>query len=147
MERGFKVVNVKRGSRDETYSIPVGKTSTARDHHNELIVSLQEVAAPQRRLDVELRAFDDGVAVRYSIPEQDGISDFQLVDEVTQFSFAGDPTAHVLPLKGYTTSYENYYETMRVSEVPSDMLLGVPMLLEGAAAEGTVPTASRLGSP
>ncbi|MBA3484543.1 MAG: glycoside hydrolase family 97 protein [Pirellulales bacterium] len=135
MERGFKVVNVERRSRDETYSIPVGKTSTARDHHNAMIISLQEEAAPQRRLDVELRAFDDGVAVRYSIPEQEGIAEFQLADEVTRLSFPGDPTAHVLPLKGYTTSYENYYETLRVSEVPPDMLLGVPMLLESATSE------------
>jgi alpha-glucosidase len=136
LERGFQVVSVRRDRRDETYSIPVGKSSTARDHHNALIVSLQEETAPQRRLDVELRAFDDGVAVRYSIPEQHGISDFQLADEVTHLSFPGDPTARVLPLKGYTTSYENYYETLRVSEIPSDMLVGVPMLLERAAVEG-----------
>jgi len=136
LDGGFKVVKVQRNSRDETYSIPVGKTSTARDHHNELVVSLEEEAVPRRRLNVELRAFDDGLAVRYSIPEQDGISDFHLIDEVTQLRFPGDPTAHVLPLKGYTTSYENYYETKRVSEIPADMLLGVPMLLESAAVEG-----------
>ena len=136
LERGFKVVDVKRASRDETYSIPVGKASTARDHHNELIVSLQEEAAPHRMLDVELRAFDDGVAVRYVIPKQDGLTGFELVDELTEFRFSGDPTAHVLPLKGYTTPYENYYETLRISEIKPEMLLGVPMLLESAAAEG-----------
>ncbi len=38
----LKIVSERRQSHDETYSIPVGKTSSARDHHNELIVSLED---------------------------------------------------------------------------------------------------------
>src|SRR5947208_16985200 len=33
---GLAVVGTRRASRDETYKIPVGKASSARDRHNEL---------------------------------------------------------------------------------------------------------------
>ena len=135
MERGFKLLDVKRRTHDETYAIPVGKASSARDHHNELIVSLQEQAPPQRRLDVELRAFDDGLAVRYAIPKQDALRELLLSEELTQLTFAGNPTAHVLPLNGYTTSYEKHYQTHPLSAIPTDMLLGLPLLLKIPAGE------------
>ena len=114
---GLKVVGTRRPSRDETYAIPVGKASSARDHHNELVVSLEETAPPRRRLDLAFRAFDDGVAFRYLIPEQEPLAEFVLTDEHTRLTFPGDPTARALPLKSYTTPYEKYYETLPVSAI------------------------------
>lgn len=127
---GLKVVGTRRSSRDETYKIPVGKASSARDHYNELVVSLEEQAAPRRRLNLAFRAFDDGVAFRYLIPDQGPLADFALTDERTRFQFPGDPKAHALPLKGYTTPYEAYYETRPVSTIKPQELLGLPLLLE-----------------
>src|SRR4051794_21127996 len=43
---GLRVVDVRRASRDVTYAIPVGKASSARDHHNEMVVSLEETSPP-----------------------------------------------------------------------------------------------------
>jgi alpha-glucosidase len=129
LQDGFRIVDTRRASRDETYSIPVGKASTGRDHHNDLVVSLEEIAS-HRKLDLAFRAFDDGVAFRYVIPKQQPIGELLLTDELTQISFPGDPTAHFLPLSGYTTPYEAYYETKPVSAIGPDTLIGLPMLLE-----------------
>ena len=107
LREGLKVVGTRRRSRDETYAIPVGKASSARDHHHELIVSLEEAAPPRRQLDLAFRAFDDGVAFRYLIPSQEPLAEFVLTDELTRLRFPGDPTARALPLDGYTTSYES----------------------------------------
>src|SRR5918995_1878302 len=52
LRENLRVVDARRQSRDESYAIPVGKASSARDHHNELIVSLEETAPPRRRLDL-----------------------------------------------------------------------------------------------
>ena len=127
---GLKVVGTRRSSRDETYKIPVGKASSARDRHNELVVSLEEQAAPRRRLDLAFRAFDDGVAFRYLIPDQGPLAEFVLTDEQTRLEFPGDPKARALRLKGYTTPYEAYYETRPVSAIKPQELLGLPLLLE-----------------
>ncbi len=112
---GLKVVGTPTARHDETYPIPVGKTSSARDHHRELVVALEEAGRPRRKLDLAFRAFDDGVAFRYQVPAPTRAGDFTLLDERTRFTFPGDPTAHALPLKDYTTSYEAYYKTLPVS--------------------------------
>lgn len=70
------VIGVRRASQDDTYAISVGKASSARDHHNELTVLLEEMATPHRKLNLVFRAFDDGVAFRYVIPDQEPLSDF-----------------------------------------------------------------------
>ena len=130
LTKNLKIIRTQRTSRDETYAIPVGKASSARDHHHELLVSLEESVAPHRRLDLAFRAFNDGVAFRYLIPKQATLSEFVLSNEHTQLSFPKDPTARVLPLNNYTTPYEAYYQTLRLSEVGTKKLLGVPLLLE-----------------
>ena len=129
LRENMKVVGVRRVSHDETYAIVIGKASAARDHHNELVVSLEETRPPHRKLDLALRAFDDGIALRYLIPEQGPLRDFLMTDEHTRFSFPGDPQAKILPLKNYTTPYEGYYDSKPVSELPADQLYGLPMLL------------------
>ncbi|MEX2176737.1 MAG: glycoside hydrolase family 97 protein [Pirellulaceae bacterium] len=135
LRANFKVLQAQRASHDKTYDIPVGKASSARDRHNALIVSLQEIAAPQRKLDIAFRAFDDGVALRYQIPQQDSLSEFILTDEHTRLTFPEDPQTHLLPLKNYTTPYEWYYETRRVSAIQPERLIGLPMLLQRSAAD------------
>ncbi|MGI8982071.1 MAG: glycoside hydrolase family 97 protein [Pirellulaceae bacterium] len=126
----LKVVDVQRSSRDETYAIHVGKASAARDQHNELVVSLQESATPHRKLGIAFRAFNDGVAFRYLIPDQKTLGEFTITDEHTRLSFKDDPMAKVLPLSSYTTSYEWYYKSLRVSEIRPDLLVALPLLLE-----------------
>ncbi|WP_165248212.1 glycoside hydrolase family 97 protein [Paludisphaera soli] len=127
---GLRIVAERREERDATYPIPVGKASSARDRHKALVLTLEETGPPGRRLEVELRAFDDGVAFRYRIPEQAAIGAFTITDEATRLTFPGDPKAHALPLDGYTTSYEKYYETLPTSAIGPDRLIGLPLLLE-----------------
>ena len=131
------VVGSVRREVDDTYKIAVGKASSARDHHHELVVSLEEPAPPRRRVDLAFRAFDDGVAFRYQIPGQAGpLADFVLIDERTRLTFPGETSARVLPMKNYTTSYENYYQTTPVSAIGPDRLIGLPVLMERDAGKG-----------
>nr|WP_256261309.1 glycoside hydrolase family 97 N-terminal domain-containing protein [Xanthomonas vasicola]MDO6936374.1 glycoside hydrolase family 97 N-terminal domain-containing protein [Xanthomonas vasicola]MDO6940320.1 glycoside hydrolase family 97 N-terminal domain-containing protein [Xanthomonas vasicola] len=53
---------------DSRFTLTVGKTRQVRDHYRELRVQL--IDAKQRKLNIELRAYDDGVALRYGNSEQ-----------------------------------------------------------------------------
>jgi alpha-glucosidase len=64
-----------------------------RDHHNELAVSLEETGAPNRRFTVRIRAFDDGTGFRYELPEQPALGDFEITDELTEFTLADNARA------------------------------------------------------
>ncbi len=55
-----------------------------------------------RRLDIEIRAYNDGVAFRYVIPRSNPLFDIYIREEMTEFNFA-DPTllAHLKPQPDY----------------------------------------------
>jgi alpha-glucosidase len=55
-----------------------------------------------------------------------------LADEHTKLTFPGTARARFLSLENYTTSYEDYYETLLVSKISANLLIGLPMLLEHA---------------
>lgn len=132
----LKIVSARPGMHDETFVIPVGKSSSARDHHRELVVSLEEADSPRRQFDVVVRAFDDGVAFRYVLKRVGEGAEFTLTEELTRFTFPGDPTAHILPLAGFATSYEARYETSSVSQLGRDKLIGLPLLLDRRGGDG-----------
>ena len=75
-------------SHDERWTQPWGEVATVRDHHNELRVDVTEAAATGRRFAVVFRAFDDGVGFRYEIPDQPGLRDYEISDELTEFALA-----------------------------------------------------------
>src|SRR5580692_6520363 len=62
------ILTSKKQSVDETYTVPAGKTKVIRDRYNSLIADYIQNGSLGRRLTMEVRAYDDGVAFRYVIP-------------------------------------------------------------------------------
>jgi alpha-glucosidase len=93
----LRITSTKRATHDETWTQPWGEVARVRDHHNELRVSVAETTAPQRRFDLVVRAFDDGIGFRYEFPAQPGLTDFVISEELTQFNFADDAKSWWIP--------------------------------------------------
>lgn len=125
---GLEITATARSSVDEVWEQPWGEMERVRDHHNELRVSATEVSAPGRRFDVVFRAFDDGVAFRYELPEQPGLGAFEITDELTQYRFADDPKAWWIPANDPTHRYELQYRTSALSTLPE---VHTPLTLVG----------------
>jgi alpha-glucosidase len=89
----LRIARSTRNTVNTTWTQPWGEVARVRDHHNELRVSLEEIAVPQRRVDVVFRVFDDGVGFRYELPEQPNLRDFAIAEELTQFALADDSRA------------------------------------------------------
>ena len=80
----FKVPNrslgemriIKKDTRqsDTTLTNEIYRRRTIRDRYNELSVTLEEVDEPRHRLGFVFRAYDEGAAFRYVVPEQDGVA-------------------------------------------------------------------------
>jgi alpha-glucosidase len=90
---GLRITDTTRDTHDETWTQPWGEVARVRDHHNELAVSLEETGAPNRRFTVRIRAFDDGTGFRYELPEQPALGDFEITDELTEFTLADNARA------------------------------------------------------
>jgi alpha-glucosidase len=129
--RDLQVVAVRRGSRDETYAVVAGKSSTARDRCNEATVVLRERGQDGgRTIEIVLRAYDDGAAYRFQFPKQAGFADFAITSEDSTFNVPGDATAWVLPVPNYTSHYEFFYQPQKVREIEAGKLIGLPLMLE-----------------
>ena len=76
------------GRHDGTWTQPFGKRRTVREHWQENRLTLTEPDGRTWRLVV--RAFDDGVALRYDLPESSRLGTFEVTDERTEFRFAAD---------------------------------------------------------
>lgn len=93
----LRIADTTRQSHDEWWTQPWGEVARVRDHHNELAVSMEETAAPNRRFTLRVRAFDDGVGFRYEFPEQPGLGAFEITDELTEFALADNARAWWIP--------------------------------------------------
>ena len=93
-------------------------------------MSLEEQIKPYRKLDVVLRAYDEGVAFRYVVPKQDLTEEFNLAAENTGFYFAADAFAYALNMGRWDTHNEGPYERILVREIKPASLVNLPLLVE-----------------
>jgi len=125
---GMHVAGVETSAVDQSYTIPVGKTSSVRDHYNAVRASFQDASG--RKVAIEARAYDDGIAFRYAVPEQAALHDVQITHELTQFNFAQDATSYPLILDGYQSSWEDEYQQRLITGLHSDWVIALPFLTE-----------------
>lgn len=111
---GLVLAASARKERDGTWEQPWGETRFVRDHHRELTVSLRERETPRRRLEIVFRVFDDGVGFRYRIPNQAGLDELLIDDELTEFVLTGDHTAWWIPAY-QPNRYEYLYQATKLS--------------------------------
>lgn len=87
-----RIAKEQRASRDGKWENRFGKRRDVRDQYNELRLTLNEPGAEHRVSGLVVRAYDNGVAFRYDLPEESGLGRFTLNRELTEFAFAGDYT-------------------------------------------------------
>ena len=136
LSNDLRVVNVTRGSHDETYAVVAGATRRARNHYNEIRLTLRERAGAGRRLGLVFRAYDDGAAFRYEIPRQPAIDTFDIMAERTDFRFAENYRAWAPQYDSYTSSYETEYRPTTIDSITPVALVGLPVTLQ--AGDGTM---------
>ncbi|MGC2656755.1 MAG: glycoside hydrolase family 97 N-terminal domain-containing protein, partial [Bryobacteraceae bacterium] len=124
----MQIASVRTDRIDETYTIPAGKSNPVRNRCNTLSVSLQETTRPHRKLTIEARAYDDGVAFRYLVPDQGTANEIRIVNEKTQFHLSKDATTYPLILRDYQTSWEDDYRTVTVTGIHPESLVAMPLL-------------------
>ena len=87
----FRQVTVARTSHDGVWKPVWGKRSSVTDRYNELSLTFSG-ANPDETFGMAFRAYDDGVAFRYFVPEGSALK-ADGVAESTRFAFNGDYTA------------------------------------------------------
>jgi alpha-glucosidase len=142
------------GQGEDEYTLIAGKASKIHDQYNKVELRVVENSEPKRALVVEARAYNDGLAFRYVLPEQDAIKDLHLKQEDTEFRISTDATTWALELPNYKSSYESEYVKLPISAfsnqggVSSSFLIGLPLLMHSpGTAWMTLTEADLEGNP
>ena len=96
LSSNFEIANVENSAFDETWEQVWGEKKNIRNHYNQLSVTLQEKSGDKRKLEIQFRAFDDGIAFRYIYPQQ-GKDSLVIMDELTSFNLKEDGDAWWIP--------------------------------------------------
>ncbi len=123
---GMKLIATQAETVDDAYTLPAGKTREVRNHYNGVRADFAD--ATGRKMSIEVRAFDDGVAFRYLVPKQPAIDETRIARELTEFTYAEDASTYPLILDGYQSSWEDEYQLRNVSGLHKDWLIGLPYL-------------------
>lgn len=115
LKAGFKIIDSKTASADESWEMPWGEQLEVRNHYNELIVYMEEKTEARRKLNIHFKAYDDGVGFRYELPEQQNINEILITDENTEFNLTADHKAWWMP--GDWDNYEHLYNESAFSEI------------------------------
>ena len=102
---GMEVTSVDRRSEDNTWKPVYGEYAQIRDRYNEMTVHLLKGGKHQGAsnaydkrqqylLDIIVRAYDEGVAVRYHFPEATNGLFMHITDDLTSFRFAPGAEAY-----------------------------------------------------
>jgi alpha-glucosidase len=124
-----RIETSQQSSQDETWKPVHGKASPIRNQYNAVAVQTVETGQPARRLVVEARAYDDGVAFRYVVPEQSGVQEMRILNEATQFRFAKDAMTYPLISRGFETSNEDDYHELPMGALHPEYLINLPLLM------------------
>ena len=115
----------------DDYTLLIGKTSKVHSECNRIIVPVTEQTGPRRKLEIEVRIFNDGAAFRYVIPKQSAWEEcVNITDELDSFNLTQNPTATVLLRENYTTSHEGLYTKVDLNHLRPDTLMDMPALFE-----------------
>ncbi|MGB5645855.1 glycoside hydrolase family 97 protein [Muriicola sp.] len=115
LNEGLRITEMNNRQEDETWAMPWGEQDSVRNHFNELKIQLEETGAPNRKLNIVFRAFDDGIGFRYEFPEQPNLNEVLITDENTQFNLTGDHQVWWQP--GDWDIYEHLYNATKFSEI------------------------------
>ena len=103
--RRMEVIKVERTAKDEIWNPIYGEYSSIRDHYNEMLIHLMKGGKhdnsgngydkrQQYLLGIIVRAYDEGVAIRYHFPEATNGLFMHITDDLTSFRFAPGAEAY-----------------------------------------------------
>jgi alpha-glucosidase len=139
---GAKLVESRKDDADQTFEMPWGKNRSVRYRYSRIQLRFESPGGIV--WDLEVRAYDDGIAFRYVFPEQAKLSDFVLQSESTEFRLAGAPTLLLTTTDTLAWDHERLYTRTPLMFVPARSFIGLPMLAEWPDGTSAVLTEAAL---
>ena len=121
---GLRMREISKKTKDVFWKHPVGSNGMIRNHYNESVIEVRENTKGGRKLFLEARVYDDGVAFRFVFPDDFSIDSIFITQEHTSFKFEPKDSAYWAPYNDF--AYESLY---RYSQVGSAAAASTPMTI------------------
>lgn len=115
LKRNLKIVSSNITSVEDNWQMPWGEQIEVANVYNQMVLELEEQTEPNRRVNIVVRAYDDGIGLRYEFPKQDNWTEALISEECTQFNLTEDYKTFWIP--GDWDIYEHLYSTTKLSEI------------------------------
>ncbi|MDO6800947.1 glycoside hydrolase family 97 protein [Wenyingzhuangia sp. 1_MG-2023] len=120
-----KVKNIQKSTVDKTITSPFYKSTTVKDHYNQVAIEFEG------NWSLEFRAYNDGVAYRFVSNKR---GNFEVVNEIADYEFVNDADTTVPYVYSpgdlehqLSQAFENTYTHLKISELDKERLIFLPL--------------------
>jgi len=121
----------------ESIELVTGKAKQVDDHYNAMTLKFKSKDERALALNLMVRAYDEGVAFRYVLPEQEGLNTFTIQNELTRFDFASDYQCYGLNLGKFSNSHEGEFDLIKASQIREHSLYDNPLVCKTGVEQTT----------
>lgn len=125
----MKVLGTETSYVNESWERVWGRKKKVLDSYHEMIVQLVN-KTEEIRLNLVVRVYDDGVAIRYHLPEQENIKGFELTADKTTFRFNGNHRVWAAQYGPFRSHQEAGFREMMLDDPLLKERSGLPFLME-----------------
>jgi alpha-glucosidase len=139
----LRILGKRKRQVDETWERVWGRNKSVRNHYNELTTVLKDVS-DGRILEIVIRAYNDGIALRYYLPAQESIREFQLTGDLTRFDLKANRRVWAAHYGSFRSHQESEFNEMYLDDQRMKDITGLPLLVEGSEGVWMVITEANL---
>ena len=111
--KNLEIIKVSTSSNNSSWSPDFGEFDEIIDNYKNLDVSLSN---GEINFNIVFRVYNDGVAFKYHVPNQGGITNYNVIDEYSEFNLNSDDTAWWIPGFSYRR-YEFLYAESAIDKI------------------------------
>ena len=111
--KNLEIIKVSTSSNNSSWSPDFGEFDEIIDNYKNLDVSLSN---GEINFNIVFRVYNDGVAFKYHVPNQSGITNYNVIDEYSEFNLNSDDTAWWIPGFSYRR-YEFLYAESAIDKI------------------------------
>jgi len=127
--KDLEVIGVSKNEVDLDWVPVLKRYATIRNHYNEMVIRMQEKRYPGRHIDLEVRAYDDGIAFRTRFYALDTAFENILMNERVEFNFKDDHTCWAADYGSFDTHQESEFRKISLSEITGKDYTGLPFTI------------------
>lgn len=131
---GLSLAQQSRADGVDEFTLPVGKTKHVKAAYRESRLTFSVKDGLVKTFTIIVRAYNDGIAFRYVLPEQPGAGTISIQDEATEFRFAGDYSCRGLNQGRFEHAFEGEHDAIKASQVRPFHLFQAPFVCKTGKA-------------